>query len=65
MPGDPTQTIFHWLALGPPGLAFGLARLGVGFLYTNMLVTPTRNGRVGGLNQHDSPAQVVLRCSGI
>ena len=27
-----------------------------------MLVSPTRNGHVGGLNQRDGPMHVVLRC---
>ena len=47
--GDPSQTIFHWLTLGPWGFALGPQ----GFLDTNMLVSPTRNGHVGGLNQRD------------
>ena len=44
-------------------LDIGSARLGIGFKDTNMLVPPTQNGRIGGLNQLDGPARVV--CSGI
>ena len=36
-----------------------------GFLDTNMLVFPMRNGRVGGLNQCDGSTRMVSRCSGI
>ena len=43
----------------------GPTKLGVGLLDTNMLVSLMRNGCVKGLNQHDSPTQVVLRRSGI
>ena len=35
------------------------------FLGNNMLVSPTRNRRVGGLNQRDDPTRVVLVCSRI
>ena len=46
-------------------LGVGSTKLGVGFMDTNMLVSPTPNDRVGGLNQCDSPMQAVSRCSGI
>ena len=36
-----------------------------GFFDTNMLVSPTQNGHVGGLNRHDSPTRVGSRCSEI
>ena len=35
------------------------------FSDTNMLGCPTRNGRIGSLNQRDRPNLVVLHCSGI
>ena len=44
------------LALGPWGFAVGLqgVELGQGgFFDTNMLVSPMRNGHVGGLNRHE------------
>ena len=53
------------LGVGSASLGIGSAMLGVGFLDTNMLVSPTQNGRVGGLNQRDGPARVVLHFSGI
>ena len=74
MPGDPTQTIFHWLtlgppvlALGPPGLALGLPVLALGppGLALACWISTCRNDRVVSLNQRDGPVQVVLRCSGI
>ena len=41
------------LGVGSARLGVGSARLGVGFLDTNMLVSTSGNGRVGGLNQHN------------
>ena len=48
------------VALYRLGVAFGVA-----FSDTNMLVSPTRNHRVGGLNQREDPTRVVSRRSEI
>ena len=56
------------LALGLWGFVLGLLGFKLsprGFLDPNMLVCPTRNGHVGGLNQCDGPTRVVSHCSGI
>ena len=36
------------LGVGSARLGVGSVKLGVGFLDTNLLVSPARNGRVGG-----------------
>ena len=41
------------LCIGSARLHFGCTRLGVGFLDTNMLVSPMQNTRVGGQAQHE------------
>ena len=55
--GDPTQTIFHWLALGFHvgvtqilGLALGVTHI-LTFLDTNMLVSAKQKSGVGGITQ--------------
>ena len=53
-PGDPTQTIFHWLAF-----ALGATQLLV-FLDTNMLVSPMQNSCVGGIAQCDGPTRMFF-----
>ena len=49
----------HGSALGPQGL------VPQGFSDTNMLVFPTENARVGGLDQREAPTRRDSRCSGI
>ena len=51
------QTIFHWLAFGPPGLALGPPGLVVAFWIPKW--------SRWGLNHREGPARVVLRRSGI
>ena len=70
--GDPTQPIFHWLALGfrvgvTQILKFALevTQIFLTSLDTNMLVSPMRNCGVGGLSQRQDPTQMFLRRSGI
>ena len=70
--GDPTQPIFHWLALGfcVGGNANFMFRVGgvrqiLAFLDTNMLVSPTQNCGAGSVSQRRDPTQMVLRRSGI
>ena len=66
--GDPTQPIFHWLALGfcVGGNANFIFCIGCNaFLDTNMLLSQTRNCGIGGISQRQDPTQMVLRRSGI
>ena len=51
--------------IGFARLGVGSPKLSIGFLDTNMLVSPMQNGRVGGLNQRYGPTGAVSRCSGI
>ena len=64
---DPTQPIFHLLALGVMSiLAFALGVMQIlAFLDTNMLVSQTQSCGVGGLRQREDPTRMVLRRSGI
>ena len=72
---DPTQAIFHWLALGfgvgaNTNFRFGVGGLASGnanfhILDTNMLVSPTQNSGVGGIAQRQPPTPGILRSGGI
>ena len=53
------------LGIGSTRLGFGSPKFGVGFLDSNMLVSPVKNSRIGGLNQLGVPIQVVSGHSGI
>ena len=66
MPGYPAQ-IIPLTRVESARLGVGSIKLVVGFRDgdTNMLVSPLRNGSVGGINQRDGPTRVVSRCSGI
>ena len=55
------QKYNFWVRVGLMGCVLGQQC----FLGTNMLVSPTRNGRVGGLSQCSGQVRVVLHCSGI
>ena len=55
----PTQTIFHWLALGVLGFALGVP----GFVDTNMLVLAMRNSCVGAIAQREVSMRRDWRCS--
>ena len=68
----PTQTIFHWLALGialgVQGFVLGVRGFALGargILDTNMLVSATLKSCVGGIAQREAPTRVVSRCSRI
>ena len=69
IPNANTQRkILHWLALGPQRLVLGRQGFALGLpgiLATSMLVSPTRNAHVGGLDQHEATTWRGLRCSGI
>ena len=54
------------VALGKLGVALGRQGVAVGpqgFTNMNMLVSPTRKSRIGGLDQCKAPMQVVSHCS--
>ena len=53
------------LGVGSARRGVGSTKLGIGLLDTNMLVSPTRNCCVVGLNQRDSLTRVVSGRSAI
>ena len=61
---DPTQPIFHLLALGfcvggNASFRFCVGEMQIlAFSDTNMLVSPTQNSGVGGLSQSQGPMQL-------
>ena len=43
---------------------FGVTHI-LGFLDTNMLVSPTQSSRIAGIAQREPPTQGILHCSEI